>query len=114
MYAAVQSRIFLITLIILSWSIYLKKNQNNCYWLFINNQYLLCADNGLLNMILEEKPEMVIGIPLGKNGYQKHHLLRWSNGKSGQSTGAGRIHQKYRHPDVNYTEKNHLRPLLGQ
>ncbi|MEI9910627.1 MAG: SAM-dependent chlorinase/fluorinase [Bacteroidota bacterium] len=33
---------------------------------FHNNQYLLCADNGLLNMILEEKPEMVIGIPLDK------------------------------------------------
>src|SRR5678809_979226 len=30
------------------------------------NQYLLCADNGLLTMILEEKPEVVIGIPLDK------------------------------------------------
>src|SRR3982751_3382227 len=33
---------------------------------FHRNQYILCADNGLLNMILEEKPEMLIGIPLDK------------------------------------------------
>src|SRR6201985_2624664 len=33
---------------------------------FHNNQYLLCADNGLLTMILEGRPEMVIGLPLDK------------------------------------------------
>src|SRR3954468_20084304 len=33
---------------------------------FHKNQYVLCADNGLLTMILEEKPELVIGLPLEK------------------------------------------------
>src|SRR5882757_8482941 len=33
---------------------------------FHKNQYFFCADNGLLNMILEETPELVIGIPLDK------------------------------------------------
>jgi S-adenosylmethionine hydrolase len=33
---------------------------------FHKNQYILCADNGLLTMILREKPEMVIGLPLSK------------------------------------------------
>src|SRR5262245_30947461 len=33
---------------------------------FHNKQYFFCADNGLLTMILEEKPEMVIGLPLEK------------------------------------------------
>src|SRR5579871_919122 len=33
---------------------------------FHNQQYFLCADNGLLNMILEGRPEMVIGLPLDK------------------------------------------------
>src|SRR2546425_500673 len=33
---------------------------------FHKNQYILCADNGLLTMILEEKPELVIGLPLNK------------------------------------------------
>src|ERR1700752_118769 len=31
-----------------------------------NDQYILCADNGLLTMILETKPELVIGLPLEK------------------------------------------------
>src|SRR3954466_8056682 len=31
---------------------------------FHNDQYFLCADNGLLTMILEEKPEWVVGLPL--------------------------------------------------
>src|ERR1700738_3847373 len=33
---------------------------------FHNEQYLLCADNGLLSMILEGRPEMIIGLPLDK------------------------------------------------
>ncbi|MBS1760518.1 MAG: SAM-dependent chlorinase/fluorinase [Bacteroidetes bacterium] len=33
---------------------------------FHNNQYILCADNGLLTMILEETPEIVIGLPIEK------------------------------------------------
>src|ERR1700748_3967128 len=33
---------------------------------FHKEQYLLCADNGLLTMILEGRPEMVIGLPLEK------------------------------------------------
>src|SRR6266536_97913 len=33
---------------------------------FHNKQYFLCADNGLLTMILEEKPELMIGIALNK------------------------------------------------
>ena len=30
-------------------------------------QYIICADNGLLTMIVEGKPEVVIGLPLEKN-----------------------------------------------
>jgi hypothetical protein len=30
---------------------------------FHQQQYILCADNGLLSMILEETPEIVIGLP---------------------------------------------------
>src|SRR5215469_18654181 len=33
---------------------------------FHKEQYLLCADNGLLTMILEGRPEMVIGLPLDR------------------------------------------------
>src|SRR5687767_1454157 len=78
------------------------------------NQYLLCADNGLLTMILEEKPEMVIGIPLEKlaikntiycTGVMGKVVNRLVNGESIQTIGV---------PDVIYMEKHHLRPLLDK
>src|SRR5688500_9943991 len=43
-----------------------EKKPENLLLAFHKNQYLLCADNGFLTMVLEEKPEMVIGIPLDK------------------------------------------------
>ena len=79
---------------------------------FHNNQYLLCADNGLLHMILEEKPELVIGIPLDKSAVRNtiycvkvmgETILKIVNGESMLTLG---------NPDPVYIEKNHLRPLL--
>ena len=31
-----------------------------------DEQYIICADNGLLTMIVEGKPELVVGLPLEK------------------------------------------------
>ncbi len=78
---------------------------------FHQNQYILCADNGLLTMILEEKPEMIIGIPLkpaDRNtigitavmGRIVHELV---NGASIKDIGV---------PDVAYLEKNPLKPVV--
>ncbi|MDX1955690.1 MAG: SAM-dependent chlorinase/fluorinase [Chitinophagaceae bacterium] len=78
---------------------------------FHQNQYILCADNGLLTMILEEKPEMIIGIPLKSTekttigiaaamGRVAHELV---NGTSIKDIGV---------PDVSYLEKNPLRPVV--
>lgn len=78
---------------------------------FHRNQYILCADNGLLTMILEEKPEMIIGIPLTPQdrntiaiaavmGRVIHQLV---NGTSIKDIGV---------PDVSYQEKNPLRPVV--
>ena len=79
-----------------------------------NNQYLICADNGLLSMILEEKPEMVIGIPLDKTAIKNtlycidvaaKAIIQLSNGEPVQAIGT---------PDPVYIEKNPLRPLHGE
>jgi S-adenosyl-L-methionine hydrolase (adenosine-forming) len=79
---------------------------------FHNNQYLLCADNGLLTMILEETPEMVIGIPLDKAGNKNTTYItavmggvinQLVNGESIKNIGVA---------DVQYMEKRHLRPTL--
>ena len=58
-------------------------------------QYFLCADNGLLTMMLEEKPEIVIAM-----GRTVQQLVE---GKSILSVGI---------PDVNYLEKRPLRPII--
>jgi len=80
---------------------------------FHNQQYFLCADNGLLTMILEEKPELVIGIPLDKTVIRNTlyctevmatTINRLVNGESIKNIGVA---------DVQYIEKNPLRPLLS-
>lgn len=79
---------------------------------FHNNQYFLCADNGLLNMILEEKPEMVIGIPLDKATIKNTTYCVGVMGKVVKQLAQGEPIQNIGIPDISYIEKNHLRPLL--
>lgn len=80
---------------------------------FHNNQYLLCADNGLLTMILEDKPEMVIGIPLDKTAIKNTIYCTDVMGKIVNQLVQGESIQNIGIPDVTYIEKNHLRPMLG-
>ena len=77
------------------------------------NQYFFCADNGLLTMILEEKPEMVIGLPLEKTVIKNTlyctevmagAINQLVNGAPITSIGNG---------DTSYIEKNPLRPMLS-
>ncbi|MEP7371752.1 MAG: SAM-dependent chlorinase/fluorinase [Chitinophagaceae bacterium] len=79
---------------------------------FHRNQYFLCADNGLLNMILEEKPEMVIGIPLDKTAIKNTTHCVGVMGQVVNQLAQGESIQSIGILDVSYTEKNHLRPLL--
>lgn len=80
---------------------------------FHKEQYLLCADNGLLNMIVEGRPEMVIGLPLERSaikntlyciGVMGQAIHRLSQGAPLMSIGV---------PDVPFLEKNHLRPIFS-
>lgn len=89
------------------------KNQDHLLLAFHNNQYLFCANNGLLTMILEEKPEIVIGIPWPK-GKLKNTLTsidifanainQLINGESIKNIGQA---------DIRYVEKNPLKPAVG-
>lgn len=79
---------------------------------FHQNQYLLCADNGLLHMILEDKPEMVIGIPLDKRANKNTTYCVQVMAQAIRQLSQGEPIQKIGNPDVSYIEKNHLRPLL--
>jgi S-adenosyl-L-methionine hydrolase (adenosine-forming) len=79
-----------------------------------NNQYLLCADNGLLTMILEEKPEMVIGIPLEKRAVKNTIFYASVMGKVVNQLVNGESIKNIGLSDVSYLEKNHLRPMLDK
>ena len=81
---------------------------------FHNNQYLICADNGLMSMIIEEKPEMLIGVPMDKTVIKNtlycvdvaaKVITQLVNGEPIANIGV---------PDPEYIEKNPLRPLLGE
>jgi S-adenosyl-L-methionine hydrolase (adenosine-forming) len=79
---------------------------------FHNNQYLLCADNGLLTMILEETPEIMIGIPLEKEAIKNTIFLTSVMGKVVNKLVNGDSIQSIGISDVKYLEKRHLRPIL--
>ena len=79
---------------------------------FHQNQYYLCADNGLLSMILQEKPEMVIGIPLEKIANKNTLYCASMFGRAVNKLVQGESIKDIGTPDINYIEKNHLRPLL--
>jgi S-adenosyl-L-methionine hydrolase (adenosine-forming) len=79
---------------------------------FHQNQYLVCADNGLLTMILEETPDIVIGLPLEKEVSKNTLYLTSVMGKAIQQLVNGEPIKNIGIPDVIYEEKRHLRPAL--
>lgn len=81
---------------------------------FHQNQYLLCADNGLLTMILEETPEMVIGIPLEKTKPRNTISLTEVMGRAVNKLVQGEGIRQIGLPDPVYMEKRHLRPALDE
>jgi S-adenosylmethionine hydrolase len=78
---------------------------------FHQNQYYLCADNGLLQMILEEKPEMVMGIPLDEDAEKSTLYLVKVFGETINQLVNGRSIQQMGVPDINYIEKNPVKPF---
>ena len=77
-------------------------------------QYILCADNGFITMILEEKPEMLIGIPLNKNEDRNTIYCVTVMGKTIKRLADGESIKNIGVPDVNYLRKNPLHPTLGK
>lgn len=90
-----------------------EKKPEQMLLVFHKEQYLLCADNGLLTMILEGRPEMVIGLPLDKTAIKNTLYCVSVMGQAIQKliNGSGLLDIGI--PDPPFTEKNHLRPLFG-
>lgn len=80
---------------------------------FHRQQYILCADNGLLTMITEGRPEIVIGLPMDKSVHRDTLQAVRVFGKSIQSITDGESIHRIGISDVDIIEKNPLRPMLG-
>ena len=80
---------------------------------FHNDQYILCADNGLLTMILEGRPEMIIALPLDKTAVRNTLYCTAVMGRAINELVLGKSLLSIGVPDIEYLEKNHLRSLLG-
>ncbi len=78
-----------------------------------NGHYIGCADNGLLTMILEEIPQQVVSLNLGKTN-QKNTLFCISVfAKAFAELLKGKKLEQIGDASVSIQVKNHLRPLTG-
>ncbi len=80
---------------------------------FHKDQYLLCPDNGLLTMILEDAPEAVTGISFEDNGTRNTIQIASAMAEVIHRLISGEPMQHIGIPDVDYVQKNQLRPMLG-
>ncbi|MFT3935203.1 MAG: SAM-dependent chlorinase/fluorinase [Chitinophagaceae bacterium] len=80
---------------------------------FYEDQYILCADNGLLTMIAEGKPEIIIRLPAEKSKINNTLYCVEVMGKAIQAITNGERLQDIGEPDVEITEKNHLKPFIA-
>ena len=79
---------------------------------FHNDQYIFCADNGLLTMIIEKKPEIVIGLPVDKTQIKNTLYCTRVFADAINALAEGKRLQDIGEADTEILEKNHLRPLL--
>jgi S-adenosyl-L-methionine hydrolase (adenosine-forming) len=79
----------------------------------VNGQYIFCADNGLLHMILPSGPDMVVGLALDKNEIKNTLYCTRRIGQAILALEAGASPASLGDSEIRYIEKNDLRPLLG-
>jgi S-adenosylmethionine hydrolase len=91
-----------------------EKKPDKLLMAFHNEQYILCADNGLLGMMLEEKPEIVIGIPLATTQARNTLYLARVMAETVHKVQEGLSIQNIGIPDITIEEKKPLRPTLGE
>lgn len=85
--------------------------KGNLLLAFHHDQYILCADNGLLTMIAEEKPEMVIGLKADKAKVKNTLYCIDLMGKAIQELNDGKRLEDIGLPDFEFEEKHPIRPV---
>ncbi|HXR85245.1 MAG TPA: SAM-dependent chlorinase/fluorinase [Hanamia sp.] len=79
-----------------------------------NDQYIGCADNGLITMILEETPQKIIALPLDPSEQKNTLYCTKIFAKAYQKILEGTPVEECGNTDVSIQVKNPLRPLLGE
>ncbi|MEO6904749.1 MAG: SAM-dependent chlorinase/fluorinase [Ginsengibacter sp.] len=84
--------------------------------LFIEHkgQYIGCADNGLITMMLEETPEKMVALALDPSEQKNTLYCAGIFAKAYQNILEGKNFEECGDPDVSIEVKNPLRPLLGE
>ena len=79
-----------------------------------DGQYICCADNGIITMILEETPQKVVALEMGKT-VQKNTLYCTSIfAKAINAIAGGKKIEEVGDDSVSIRVKNPVRPMLGQ
>jgi S-adenosylmethionine hydrolase len=81
---------------------------------FHQDQYILCADNGLITMIVEGKPELVIGLPLSSPGPKNTLYCARIMGQAIHRIQNGTRITDIGEPDIEIEVKNPLRPRITE
>lgn len=78
-----------------------------------NGQYIGCADNGLITMILEEVPQNITALTLDKNRPKNILYCTEVFAKAFNDLASGIPFEEIGYHDISIKVKNPLRPLLG-
>ncbi|MEO6812439.1 MAG: SAM-dependent chlorinase/fluorinase [Ginsengibacter sp.] len=89
------------------------RKQGHLLFIHHKDQYIGCADNGLITMILEETPEKIVALPL--NPSEQKNTLYCANvfAKAFDAVLNGKTLDEIGDDSVSIEVKNPLRPLLG-
>lgn len=78
-----------------------------------NDQYIGCADNGLITMILEEVPHEIVALSLSKSAQKNTLYCATVLANAFHEICNGKKIEEIGDPSVSIEVKNPLRPLLG-
>lgn len=78
-----------------------------------NGQYIGCADNGLLTMILDGEPEKVVALPLEKTAHKTIVYCSSIFAQAFSALQSGKKIEEIGNPDVAIQIKNPIRPIIG-
>lgn len=90
------------------------KNKNHLLLIEHNGQFIGCADNGLITMILEETPEKIVALPWDTTKQKNTLNCARVFGKAYQKILDGKKVEECGDPEVSIEVKNPLRPLRGE